>query len=247
MLIGALRSLTIALRGLPRSCPPTEHRPRRPASPPNALCAGLRAAARRSPRCGMRAGRCRRRARQLPRKLPAAAHAHRCQRADHADAAGSPPAPPPPAGRQGDAARFFDRYFETARVGDGSAFATGYYEPEIAGSAHAIAGLRRAGLWPAARSRPRLARRHAAEPSAPAARRSAATTRAASSCPITTAPRSRRRARRATGWRSPGRPIRSSSSSSRSRDRAACARPTDRSCGSAMPGRTGATTSASAR
>ncbi|ANY19665.1 Membrane-bound lytic murein transglycosylase A precursor [Tsuneonella dongtanensis] len=35
---------------------------------------------------------------------------------------------------QGDALAFFDRYFETARVGDGSAFATGYYEPEIAGS-----------------------------------------------------------------------------------------------------------------
>jgi membrane-bound lytic murein transglycosylase A len=35
---------------------------------------------------------------------------------------------------QGDAARFFERYFETARVGEGSAFATGYYEPDIAGS-----------------------------------------------------------------------------------------------------------------
>jgi membrane-bound lytic murein transglycosylase A len=35
---------------------------------------------------------------------------------------------------QGDALAFFDRYFETARVGDGMAFATGYYEPEIAGS-----------------------------------------------------------------------------------------------------------------
>lgn len=30
--------------------------------------------------------------------------------------------------------RFFSDYFETARVGDGTAFATGYYEPEIAGS-----------------------------------------------------------------------------------------------------------------
>jgi membrane-bound lytic murein transglycosylase A len=35
---------------------------------------------------------------------------------------------------QGDAVSFFDRYFETARVGEGSAFATGYYEPDIAGS-----------------------------------------------------------------------------------------------------------------
>jgi membrane-bound lytic murein transglycosylase A len=35
---------------------------------------------------------------------------------------------------QGDATSFFERYFETARVGEGTAFATGYYEPEIAGS-----------------------------------------------------------------------------------------------------------------
>lgn len=35
---------------------------------------------------------------------------------------------------QGSALSFFERYFETARVGEGSAFATGYYEPEIAGS-----------------------------------------------------------------------------------------------------------------
>ena len=32
-----------------------------------------------------------------------------------------------------DAARFFATYFETARIGDGAAFVTGYYEPEIAG------------------------------------------------------------------------------------------------------------------
>jgi membrane-bound lytic murein transglycosylase A len=32
-----------------------------------------------------------------------------------------------------DARAFFDRHFETARIGDGMAFATGYYEPEIAG------------------------------------------------------------------------------------------------------------------
>lgn len=34
----------------------------------------------------------------------------------------------------GGAAMFFASYFETVRVGDGSAYATGYYEPEIAGS-----------------------------------------------------------------------------------------------------------------
>lgn len=34
----------------------------------------------------------------------------------------------------GDAGRFFSTYFETARVGDGAAFATGYFEPEIRGS-----------------------------------------------------------------------------------------------------------------
>ncbi|MEM7665152.1 MAG: murein transglycosylase A [Pseudomonadota bacterium] len=34
----------------------------------------------------------------------------------------------------GNGTDFFTRYFETARIGDGSAFATGYFEPEIAGS-----------------------------------------------------------------------------------------------------------------
>jgi membrane-bound lytic murein transglycosylase A len=34
----------------------------------------------------------------------------------------------------GDARRFFAQWFEAAQVGDGRAFATGYYEPEIAGS-----------------------------------------------------------------------------------------------------------------
>ncbi|AGH50792.1 MltA domain-containing protein [Sphingomonas sp. MM-1] len=36
--------------------------------------------------------------------------------------------------RDGDAINFFPRYFETAIVGEGKAFATGYYEPEIKGS-----------------------------------------------------------------------------------------------------------------
>ena len=34
----------------------------------------------------------------------------------------------------GQAGAFFDRFFETVQVGDGRAFATGYYEPEIAGA-----------------------------------------------------------------------------------------------------------------
>lgn len=34
----------------------------------------------------------------------------------------------------GDAQRFFATYFDTARIGDGAAFATGYFEPEILGS-----------------------------------------------------------------------------------------------------------------
>ena len=33
----------------------------------------------------------------------------------------------------GDAARFFQKHFETARIGSGDAFATGYFEPEIRG------------------------------------------------------------------------------------------------------------------
>ena len=32
------------------------------------------------------------------------------------------------------ASEFFSRYFEAVQVGDGAAFVTGYYEPEIAGS-----------------------------------------------------------------------------------------------------------------
>jgi len=35
---------------------------------------------------------------------------------------------------QGQAVGFFDRYFETARIGEGKLFATGYFEPEIQGS-----------------------------------------------------------------------------------------------------------------
>ncbi len=42
--------------------------------------------------------------------------------------------------RDGDAAGFFSRWFEAAVVGDGRAFATGYYEPEIAGSRARRAG-----------------------------------------------------------------------------------------------------------
>ncbi|MEE4153598.1 MAG: murein transglycosylase A [Erythrobacter sp.] len=39
-----------------------------------------------------------------------------------------------PAWPRGDARGFFARHFETVRIGDGRAFATGYFEPEIAGS-----------------------------------------------------------------------------------------------------------------
>lgn len=42
---------------------------------------------------------------------------------------------------QSDAAGFFDRFFETVRVGDGNAYATGYYEPEIAGVRKRQAGF----------------------------------------------------------------------------------------------------------
>src|SRR3546814_2788496 len=34
----------------------------------------------------------------------------------------------------GNAGAFLDRYFKTIQVGDGAAFATGYFEPDIAGS-----------------------------------------------------------------------------------------------------------------
>ncbi|MDZ4307688.1 murein transglycosylase A [Allopontixanthobacter sp.] len=42
-----------------------------------------------------------------------------------------------PAGR---ATHFFEQFFETARVGDGAAFATGYFEPEIRGSRTRLPG-----------------------------------------------------------------------------------------------------------
>ncbi|OWK31943.1 murein transglycosylase A [Sphingomonas mucosissima] len=44
------------------------------------------------------------------------------------------------AARGGDARAFFARWFETVQVGDGKAFATGYYIPEIAGSRSYRAG-----------------------------------------------------------------------------------------------------------
>ena len=40
----------------------------------------------------------------------------------------------------GNAAAFFTSHFETAEIGDGQTFATGYYEPEIAGSREHLAG-----------------------------------------------------------------------------------------------------------
>lgn len=40
----------------------------------------------------------------------------------------------------GDALRFFTTFFETAQIGDGKAFATGYFEPEILGSRTRIPG-----------------------------------------------------------------------------------------------------------
>lgn len=40
-----------------------------------------------------------------------------------------------------DAARFFANQFEPVRIGDGRAFATGYYEPEIAGSRNPAPGF----------------------------------------------------------------------------------------------------------
>ena len=39
-----------------------------------------------------------------------------------------------------DAPAFFQTHFETARIGDGRAFATGYFEPEIRGSRTRRAG-----------------------------------------------------------------------------------------------------------
>ena len=43
----------------------------------------------------------------------------------------------------GEALRFFSEHFETAVIGEGNAFATGYYEPEIAGQARTRSSGRR--------------------------------------------------------------------------------------------------------
>ena len=40
----------------------------------------------------------------------------------------------------GDARAFFDQFFDLAQIGDGKAFATGYYQPEIAGARTRAAG-----------------------------------------------------------------------------------------------------------
>ncbi len=82
--------------------------------------------------------------------------------------------------------------------------------------------------------------------SAKAVRRSGAPMPPAISSPITNALKSSRARWPGAGWRLPGPPIRSSSSSSRSRVRGCCGCPTARGCGSAMPGRMGANMSASA-
>jgi membrane-bound lytic murein transglycosylase A len=42
---------------------------------------------------------------------------------------------------KGDAVGFFERWFETARIGDGKSFVTGYYEPEIAGQRNRAPGF----------------------------------------------------------------------------------------------------------
>ena len=57
------------------------------------------------------------------------------QRADWQPACSS--APSWPAGR---AAEFFETHFETARIGEGTAFATGYFEPEIRGCRTRVPG-----------------------------------------------------------------------------------------------------------
>ena len=103
-------------------------------------------------------------------------------------------------------------------------FVTGYYEPEIAGSRDRRAGYDSAHLSPPRRpdrrrSRPILRRSEGQEDPRP--RRWHAT-----SCPITTAPRSRAARSTGAGSKSLMRPMPSNSSSCRSRARAGCACPT---------------------
>ncbi len=105
----------------------------------------------------------RRGARLVRRKLPAAAAPHRRQRADPRRRTGRRLRRRPLGWPRQDAGALLRRLSSRPRVvGDGAAFVTGYYEPEIAGSAHPAPGLRGAGLRHAVRPRARLAGRNAA-------------------------------------------------------------------------------------
>ena len=89
-----------------------------------------------------------------------------------------------------DAPGFFVRFFETVRIGDGNAFATGYFEPEIAGVRRRQAGFD-VPVYPFP---PDLVRAKVgdAPANASASSRLAATMETANSCPITIVPRSRK-------------------------------------------------------
>ena len=109
----------------------TRIRPRRlpPPPPATALEAGVRRGPVAAPRLDAAAGRARL-ARASEICLPVAGHAATgCERADPARGLARACAPPRPA--RSSPASSASR-FETVEVGDGAAFATGYYEPEIA-------------------------------------------------------------------------------------------------------------------
>ena len=127
--------------------------------------------------------------------------------------------------RYGDAPAFFETYFETARIADGAAFATGYYEPEIAGVRQKAVGYAvpvYAMPQDLIRGWPDDVPQADRTGRAPLGRYDAK----GKFVPITSGARSRTGPWPARGWKSPGRRTRSNSSSSRSRARAASGRRT---------------------
>ena len=149
-----------------------------------------------------------------------------------------------PAVAPGAARAFFAQYFEAVQIADGKAFATGYYEPEIAASRQPMAGYAvpiygRPGdlidVDLSLFSESLKGRKIRGRVSAP------------TSFPTTIAPRSSRARSTVARRSSLMRPILWRCSSCKCRGRAGCGCPTGRSFGSATPRRTVAITPGLAR
>ena len=159
-------------------------------------------------------------ARGLPDLLPVAASPRGCVGPDPAGGLGDGLRRRRATGRAPTPICFFDMYFEAVEIGDGAAFATGYYEPEIRGLP------RRAGR--AARCRSTQAAPICSTPIRATGARGRGRVDENGALRPLSRPRARSRTGRwpGAGWRSPGRPTRSTCSSCRSRARGGCGCPT---------------------